>query len=107
MESKVQEIPLEAVSDRAAKTGADLSVLLPTEESSQKLKRIDLKLDLALSEVNTLLSEIREALKQEDIGVPFPQRDLHILNRNKDKIPDLAKEIPLPLNLTPASNSDK
>ncbi len=65
LESKVQAIPLEAVSDRAAKAGAELGVLLPTEESSQKLKRIDLKLDLALPEVNALLLEIREALAGE------------------------------------------
>ena len=65
LESKVQAIPLEAVSDRAAKTGVELSALLPTEESSQKLKRIDLKLDLALPEVNSLLSATREALSGE------------------------------------------
>ena len=65
LESKVQAIPLEAVSDRAAKTGVELNALLPTEESSQKLKRIDLKLDLALPEVNSLLSAIREALAGE------------------------------------------
>lgn len=63
--SKVQAIPLEAVSDRAAKTGVVLSALLPTEESSQMLKRIDLKLDLALPEVNSLLSANREALAGE------------------------------------------
>ncbi len=61
-ESKVQAIPLEAVPDRAAKTGVELSTLLPTEKSRQMLKRIDLKLDLALPEVGSLLSEIREAL---------------------------------------------
>jgi hypothetical protein len=61
-ESKVQAIPLEAVPDRAEKTGVELSSLLPTEESRQMLKRIDLKLDLALPEVESLLSEIREAL---------------------------------------------
>jgi small-conductance mechanosensitive channel len=53
---------LEAVPDRAEKTGVELSSLLPTEESRQMLKRIDLKLDLALPEVESLLSEIREAL---------------------------------------------
>ena len=69
-ESKVQAIPLEAVSDRAAKTGVELSTLLPTEESRQMLTRIDLELALALPEVESLLSEIREALSgQSDIRV--------------------------------------
>ena len=61
-ESEIEAIPLEAVSDRAAKTGAELAILLPTEESRQMLKRIDLKLDLALPEVKSILSETREAL---------------------------------------------
>jgi len=63
--SKVQAIPLEAVSDRAAKTGVELSTLLPTEGSRQMLKRIDLKLDLAFPEVESLLSETREALASQ------------------------------------------
>tara|TARA_Y100001936_G_scaffold164019_1_gene160239 strand:+ start:1508 stop:4015 length:2508 start_codon:yes stop_codon:yes gene_type:complete len=62
LESNVQAIPLEAVSDRAAKTNIELSALLPTTESIQTLKRIDLELDLALPEVNLLLAEIREEL---------------------------------------------
>jgi potassium efflux system protein len=61
-ESEVQAIPLEAVSDRASRTGVELGTLLPTEESRQMLKRIDLELALALPEVDSLLSEIREAL---------------------------------------------
>ena len=50
---------------------------------------------------------VQEALKQEDIGVPFPQRDLHIISENKDQIPDLSKGMSLPPNLNPAPNSDK
>jgi len=69
-ESEVQAIPLEAVSDRAAKTGVELSTLLPTEESRQMLKRIDLELALALPEVESLLSEIRKAFAgQPDIRI--------------------------------------
>ena len=62
LEPKVQAIPLEAISDRAAKTSVEISSLLPTKESIQMLKRIDLELDLALPEVNSLLAEIREGL---------------------------------------------
>ena len=93
LESKVQAIPLEAVSDRAAKTGVELSTLLPTEESSQKLKRIDLKLDLALPEVNSLLSSIREALA----GKPNIRTLQELENKNsrilKDRIQPWIKEL--------------
>lgn len=61
-ESKVQAIPLESVPDRAAKTGVELSALLPTEESRQMLKSIDLMLDPVLKEVELLVSETRGAL---------------------------------------------
>ena len=64
-EPKIRAIPLEAVSDHAAKTGIEISTLLPTDESRQMLKRIDLKLDLVLPEVELLLSEIREAMKNK------------------------------------------
>ena len=50
---------------------------------------------------------VQEALKKEDIGVPFPQRDLHIISENKGQIPDLSKGMSLPPNLNPAPNSDK
>jgi small-conductance mechanosensitive channel len=61
-EPKVQTIPLEAIPDRAEKTGVELSALLPTEESRQMLKRIDLRLDPVFKEVESLMSEIRGAL---------------------------------------------
>ena len=93
LEPKVQAIPLEAVSDRAAKTGVELSALLPTEESSQKLKRIDLKLDLALPEVNSLLSATREALA----GEPNIRTLQELENKNsrilKDRIQPWIKEL--------------
>jgi len=60
-EPKIRAIPLEAISDRAAKTGVEISTLLPTDESRQMLKRIDLKVDFVLPEVESLLSEIRKA----------------------------------------------
>ena len=67
-EPKVQAIPLEAVPDRATKTGVVLSTLIPTEESRQMLKRIDLKLGPVLKEVELLVSETRGALTgQTDI----------------------------------------
>ena len=61
-EPKILAIPLEAISDHAAKIGVEISTLLPTDESRQILKRIDLKVDLVLPEVESLLSEIRNAL---------------------------------------------
>ena len=61
-EPKIRAIPLEAVSDHAAKTGVEISTLLPTDESRQMLKRIDLKVDFVLPEVESLLLEIRKAL---------------------------------------------
>ena len=62
---KIQAIPLEAVPDRAAKTGVELSALLPTDESHQIIKRIDVEVDLAIPEVEALLSEIRVAMKNK------------------------------------------
>ena len=83
-ESEVQAIPLEAVSDRASRTGVELGTLLPTEESRQMLKRIDLELALALPEIDSLLSEIREALAG--------QSDIRILQELESKTSRILKE---------------
>ena len=80
-EPKIRAIPLEAISDHAAKTGVEISTLLPTDESRQMLKRIDLKVDFVLPEVESLLSEIRKALT----GKPNI-RTLQELESKKSKI---------------------
>ncbi len=80
-EPKIRAIPLEAISDHAAKTGVEISTLLPTDESRQMLKRIDLKVNFVLPEVESLLSEIRKALT----GKPNI-RTLQELESKKSKI---------------------
>ena len=64
-EPKIRAIPLEAVSDHAEKTSIEISTLIPTDESYQILKRIDTEVNLAIQEVESLLSEIRVAMKNK------------------------------------------
>ena len=50
---------------------------------------------------------VQEALKHACIGVPFPQRDLHIVSENKGQIPDSDTGVSISSNLAPTSGSDK
>lgn len=63
--------------------------------------------DDGYSVCSELTIAVQEALKQAGIGVPFPQRDLHLVSVNKNTMSDPDTGLFLSPHPTPDSGSDK